>query len=181
MGPHGAVSPVPEPFYSRRRIAHWLHCWGDLCALAANPGTAHGLTDKRPTQNTPRVGKFPKGNHGDRHRWAVVRADIVQAWGKLGGLEHTTVATLMAGSTLEDLMDRHGDRAVNGAFSRALEQMSLTLEGPPAQEVVETCRRCRTCGAEMVDRRSDAQHCSDRCRQEAYRTNLQLRVTDATS
>jgi hypothetical protein len=170
--------PPPEPWYNPRRLSYLLHTWGDLQALAETPGSAHGLTHSKPTQNVPRVGKFPKGMHSDRYRWAVVKADIERAVAQLSGLAAETVTTLMGGDALDALCPRYKWEAINDAFSNALTHMAEFLEGPavrdteidgdaPQPGAMPTCRHC---GAELGwERRSDAQYCSSRCNLRAWR------------
>jgi hypothetical protein len=131
-----AETPLPptEPYYSKRRIAYFLHTWGDVLAMAETPGSAQGLTHSKPTPNVPRVGRFPKGLHSDRYRWAVIVADIERAAGQLSGLAAETVATLMGGAALDALYPRHEWEAINTAFTAALMTMSEFLEGVPDNE-----------------------------------------------
>lgn len=109
-----------ESFYTPDRVASLLFRFGDLEAMAETPGTAHGLSDKRPTPPTPKTGARQKGFPGDQRNGACVVADLEAAWRSIehASLEFQIIELVMFGYTLSGIAAgrRMGKQRVWDAF-----------------------------------------------------------------
>ena len=115
--------------YTPGSVRRWITRWGELCALAESPRTAHSLLHDGPTPESPRVGARQKGAHGDSLHYAAMRADLESAWRRLDGLPYQVVWIVMQGMDREDyarfIHRRNED--VYEAFDQGCDQMAGSL------------------------------------------------------
>ena len=115
--------------YTPGSVRRWVTRWGELCALAESPRTAHGLLHDGPTAESPRIGARQKGTHGDSLHYATMRADLESAWRRLDGLPYQVVWIVMQGmavSVYATFIHRR-DQDVRDAFHLACRQMATHL------------------------------------------------------
>ena len=180
--PVDQTQAVPMPIYfTASRVGWCLRNWGNLLALAEAPGTAHGLTFPEPTPNVPRLGKLPKGAHGDQLRYADIVCDIQRAAGQAlvsMSVEWYTVHCWLQGHNLGWLtrIKQWTRTDIDIAFEHACELMSAYLEGEQitklhAYDEAEPILHNRICGrcTEPFRGRADAEYCGDSCRKAASR------------